>query len=62
MENGVWKSLWTVTFFAASFLFYLIVVIVAIRGMGDVKRMIAAMIAERSVQLSEEDALKREDS
>ena len=47
METETWKSLWTFAFFAASSLFYLVVVIVAIRGMGDVKRMIAAMIAER---------------
>lgn len=58
MGIEAWKNLWTFTFFAASFLFYLTVVVVAVRGMGDVKRMIAAMIAERTVQLSAKAALK----
>ena len=48
METETWKSLWTFTFFTASSLFYLIVVIVGIKGAGDVKRMIAAMIAEKA--------------
>ena len=53
METETWKSLWTFTFFTASFLFYLVVVIVAIKGAGDVKRMILAMIAAKNAPLEE---------
>ena len=55
METETWKSLWTFTFFAASSLFYVVVFIVAIKGAGDVKRMILAMIAARNVELEERE-------
>jgi len=61
MGTEGWKDLWSFTFYAASALFYAIVVIVAIRGMGDVKRMIVSMVSEKSIRLTEGNALKQEE-
>ena len=47
MGVEVWKSLWTFVFFGASLAFYVIVLVVGIKGMGSVKSMLANMLAAR---------------
>ena len=54
MDTQTWKDIWFATFFIASALFYLIVIIVGIKGAGDVKNMIVRMITEKSLQPTEE--------
>ena len=49
MDAQTWKEIWFYVFYLASGLFYLIVVITAAKGMGDVKEMIQKMIAGSSV-------------
>ena len=47
MDAGTWKTIWHVVLIVSSLMFYGIVVVVGVKGMGDVKEMIAAMIAEK---------------
>lgn len=45
MDVETWKDIWSATFLIASVAFYAIVVIVAIKGFGDVVGMLKGMIA-----------------
>jgi hypothetical protein len=47
MDVETWKSVWYVGFFIASAFFYVVVLIVAIKGMGDVKEVVSKMIQGR---------------
>ena len=48
MGLEAWKDLWKFVFFGASLVFYLVVVVVGWKGMGDVKAMLKTMLAERA--------------
>ena len=45
MDAQVWKEVWFYVFCLASGLFYLTVLVTTLKGLGDVKKMIRAMIA-----------------
>jgi len=47
MEAEGWKNIWQVVFIVASILFYGTVLIVAVRGFGDVFDMLRRMITDR---------------
>ena len=47
MDVETWKSIWYLVFFMASATFYTVVLIVAIKGMGDVKEVVGKMIKGR---------------
>jgi hypothetical protein len=47
MDIETWKSIWHVVLISSSALFYAVVIAVGIKGMGDVKEMLAQMIANR---------------
>ena len=47
MDAGTWKTIWHVVLITASLMFYGIVIVVGIKGMGDVKEMISSMIEEK---------------
>ena len=44
MDAQIWKEIWFYLFWLASGLFYITVIAVAAKGMGDVKEMIGAML------------------
>lgn len=44
MDVQIWKEIWFYLFWSASGLFYITVIVVAAKGMGDVKEMIRAML------------------
>jgi len=47
MDMETWKDIWSFTFLVASVVFYAVVVIVAIKGFGDVVEMLKGMLAAR---------------
>tara|TARA_Y100000588_G_C13668053_1_gene675007 strand:- start:416 stop:568 length:153 start_codon:yes stop_codon:yes gene_type:complete len=44
MEAEGWKNFWQVAFFCASTMFYLTVIYIAARGIGDISGMIRRML------------------
>ena len=47
MDVETWKVIWKLVFFAASLMFYAIVIAVGFKGFGDVTEMIRIMAAGR---------------
>ncbi|MFT5088249.1 MAG: hypothetical protein ACI906_003949 [Candidatus Latescibacterota bacterium] len=47
MDIETWKSIWHIVLIGSSALFYIVVIAVGIKGVGDVKEMVAQMIANR---------------
>ena len=47
MDAQGWQALWKVVFIGSSILFYGTVIIVAVKGFGDVVEMIRTMLASR---------------
>ena len=47
MDIETWKDIWYMVFFTASTIFYIVVVVIAIKGMGDVKDVVKKMIEGR---------------
>jgi hypothetical protein len=47
MDVETWKVIWKLVFFAASLMFYAIVIAVGFKGFGDVTEMIRNMAAGR---------------
>ena len=46
MDAETWKALWRVLFYAASGLFYLTVLVVAVRGASEVAAMVRRLIRD----------------
>ena len=47
MSVETWKLIWTTVFVFSVILFYCVVLAVGVKGSGDVRQMIAGMLAER---------------
>ena len=47
MDGGIWKDIWQFVFIVASLLFYGTVIVVAIRGFGDVVGMVRRLLSQR---------------
>ena len=47
-STGLWWAFWTVTFVAASLGFALIALVVAVRGVADLKSLIRALSGKRN--------------
>ena len=47
METQSWQGIWEVVFFGASSLFYIVVAIVAVKGLGDLKEMLVRILSDK---------------
>ena len=56
MDVETWKAIWKLVFFAASLMFYAIVIAVGFKGFGDVTEMIRNMTAGRSASEAAADS------
>jgi hypothetical protein len=48
MDVETWKSIWHAVLIVSSAMFYIVVIAVGIKGAGDVKEMVAQMIANKN--------------
>lgn len=47
MDTESWKAVWQALFYASSGLFYVTVLLVAVRGSGDVAAMVRRILQDR---------------
>ena len=48
MDMQSWQGLWEVVFYGASGLFYIVVTVVAVKGLGDLKEMLVKILSGKN--------------